>query len=136
MVVWKRTKKSTCCLLFARFLFVNLFIAVASLFTWRGRREGVSWVGEPISWKFGDFLSCIQYLWVQYSKLNMNIYHANLSHKSKYYIRNFQNDFRSMLNCQHDFRNMTLCHIIYVPLQILFALPWNIISHQKSFRKG
>ena len=64
MVVWKRTQKSTCCLLLARFLFVNLFIAVASLFTWRGRREGVSWVGEHISWKFGDFLSCIQYLCV------------------------------------------------------------------------
>ena len=62
-MVWKRTQKSTCCLLLARFLFVNLFIAVASLFTWRGRREGVSWEGEPISWKFGDFLSCIQYLW-------------------------------------------------------------------------
>ena len=49
MVVWKRTKKSTCCLLFARFLFVKLFIEAASFFTWRGRREGVSWVGERIS---------------------------------------------------------------------------------------
>ena len=65
MVVWKRTQKSTCCLQLARFLFVKLFIEFASLFTWRGRREGVSWVGERISWKFGDFLSCIQYLCVE-----------------------------------------------------------------------
>ena len=62
MVVWKRTQKNTCCLLLARFLFVKLFTEVASLFTWRGRREGISWVGERISWKFGDFLSCIQYI--------------------------------------------------------------------------
>ena len=65
-------------LLLARFLFVNLFIAVASLFTWRGRREGVSWIGERISWKFGDFLSCIQYLCI-YLSIYQSIYQSMLS---------------------------------------------------------
>ena len=57
MMILKGKNKSVFWLLLARFLFVKLFIEVASLFTLRGRREGVSWVGERISWKFAHFLS-------------------------------------------------------------------------------
>ena len=52
------------------------FIEVASLFTLLVRREGVSWVRERISWKFEDFLSCIQYLCIIHRKL-MSAFHLH-----------------------------------------------------------
>ena len=42
MTIKKRINKSVLCLLLASFLFVKLFIEVASLLTLRRRREGVA----------------------------------------------------------------------------------------------